>query len=76
MQFKAFRFSTPSFENINVLPLGGKSSEKKISPEHSPGRSLVQSTTRIAEFFVVGKMSGILVGFVIMVGHFNDFFRL
>ena len=32
----------------------------------------VQSTTRITDFFVVGKMSGILVGFVILVGHFLD----
>ena len=28
----------------------------------------VQSTTRITEFFVVGKMSAIIVGFVILVG--------
>ena len=28
----------------------------------------IQSTTRIADFFVVGKMSGILVRFVILVG--------
>ena len=28
----------------------------------------VQSTTRIKDFFVVGIMSGILVGFVILVG--------
>ena len=29
---------------------------------------LIQSTTRITDFFVVGKMSGILVRFVILVG--------
>ena len=28
----------------------------------------IQSTTRTTEFFVVGKMSGILVRFVILVG--------
>ena len=28
----------------------------------------VQSTTRITDFFVVGNMSGVLVGFVILVG--------
>ena len=28
----------------------------------------IQSTTRITDFFVVGKMSGILVRFVILVG--------
>ena len=28
----------------------------------------IQSTTRIMDFFVVGKMSGILVGFAILVG--------
>ena len=28
----------------------------------------IQSTTRITEFFVVGDMSGVLVGFVILVG--------
>ena len=31
-------------------------------------RLKLQSTTRITEFFVVGKMSGILVGIVILVG--------
>ena len=29
--------------------------------------NLLQSTTRITDFFVVGKMSGVLVGFVIPV---------
>ena len=41
MQFNAFKFSTPSSENIKVLPLGRKSNVLKISPEHSPGSSLV-----------------------------------
>ena len=43
MQFNAFKFSTPLFENIKVLPLGVKSNVLKISPEHSPGSSLVIS---------------------------------
>ena len=43
MQFNAFKFSTPLFENIKVLPLGVKSNVLKISPEHSPGRSLVNN---------------------------------
>ena len=30
--------------------------------------TLIQSTTRITDFFVVGNMSGVLVGFVILVG--------
>ena len=34
----------------------------------------IQSTTRMTDFFVVGKMSGILVMFIILVGHFNDSF--
>ena len=29
MWFDAFRFSPPAFDNINLLPLGGKSSDKK-----------------------------------------------
>ena len=36
----------------------------------------LQSTTSITDFFVVGKMSGVLVGFVILVGHSNNLFRL
>ena len=30
--------------------------------------AVIQSTTRITDFFVVGNMSGVLVGFVILVG--------
>ena len=36
----------------------------------------VQSTTRITDFFVVGKMSGILVTFAILVSDFNDLLML
>ena len=37
------------------MPLGGKSSDKKISPEHSPGRSLVYHIPieRKLTFFVI-----------------------
>ena len=35
----------------------------------------LQSTTSITDFFVVGKMFGILVGFIILVKHFNDLFQ-
>ena len=40
MVFKAFKFSTPLIGNINVLSLGGKSTDEKIQPEHSPGISI------------------------------------
>ena len=39
MVFKAFKFSTPLIGNINVLSVGGKSTDEKIQPEHSPGIS-------------------------------------
>ena len=37
-------------------------------PKTTARLAWIQSTTRITEFFVVGKMSGILVRFVILVG--------
>ena len=47
-------------------------SQKTFIPSTPKNRALVsktiQSTTSITEFFVVGKMSVILVGFVILVG--------
>ena len=57
-----------------------------IKPHLQKHKIIVQSTTSTTEFFVVGQMSGILVGFGILVGtktleettlHFDmDQFRL
>ena len=54
------RFKPPNRENTSNIH---RVSNTLLFPS-----SYIQSTTRTTEFFVVGKMSGILVAFVILVG--------
>ena len=54
------RYST-AMPKLNFIPPLNNYTSKKAT-------YTIQSTTRIKDFFVVGIMSGILVGFVILVG--------
>ena len=54
---------------LSCLKLRKGVTNNNIGTQSDLTRPKIQSTTRTTEFFVVGKMSGILVGFLILVGH-------
>ena len=54
----------------NFFTQVGRTQKDAFFDANGTNNKSIQSTTRTTEFFVVGKMSAILVGFVILVAKF------